>query len=58
MGDKYTMDNVEAAEAPAATNPRFVLPMHQLDTNPEQSKESTEAKSKVRAVFLKTESLI
>jgi L-ascorbate metabolism protein UlaG (beta-lactamase superfamily) len=51
-GDKYTMDNIEAAEAAVAINPRFVLPMHRWDTDPQQFKERTEAKSKVKAVLL------
>jgi len=37
-GDKYTMDNVEAAEATLAINPKVVVPMHCWDTNPEEFK--------------------
>lgn len=51
-GDKYTMDNAEAAEAALAINPRFVLPMHRWDTDPQQFKKETEAKSKVKVVLL------
>jgi L-ascorbate metabolism protein UlaG (beta-lactamase superfamily) len=52
-GDKYTMDNDEAAEAAIAVNPKFAVPMHRWDTDPQQFKEKIEAKSKVRAVLLK-----
>ena len=52
-GDKYTMDNVEAAEAAVAINPKFVLPMHRWDTDPQEFKERVEAKSKVKVVLLK-----
>ncbi len=52
-GDKYTMDNVEAAEAAIVINPKFVLPMHRWDTDPKEFKEKAEAKSKVKVVQLK-----
>jgi L-ascorbate metabolism protein UlaG (beta-lactamase superfamily) len=52
-GDKFTMDNVEAAEAAVAINPKSVLPMHRWDTDPQRFREKIEAKSKVKAVLLK-----
>jgi len=52
-GDKYTMDNVEAAEAAVVINPKFVVPMHRWDTDPQEFKERVEAKSKVKVVLLK-----
>lgn len=51
-GDKYTMDNVEAAEAAMAINPEFVIPMHRWDTDSQEFKEKVEAKSKIKAVLL------
>jgi L-ascorbate metabolism protein UlaG (beta-lactamase superfamily) len=52
-GDKYTMDNTEAAEATVAINPRFAVPMHCWDTNPQEFKNRVEAKSTVKVVLLK-----
>jgi L-ascorbate metabolism protein UlaG (beta-lactamase superfamily) len=52
-GDKYTMDNIEAAEATSAINPRFVIPMHRWDTDPQEFKKRVEAKSNAQAVLLK-----
>ena len=52
-GDKYTMDNVEAAEATVAIDPEFVIPMHRWDTDPQKFKKIVEAKSKVKVVLLK-----
>jgi len=52
-GDKYTMDNVEAAEATVVINPKFALSMHRWDTDPKEFKEKAEAKSKVKVVQLK-----
>jgi L-ascorbate metabolism protein UlaG (beta-lactamase superfamily) len=51
-GDKYTMDNVEAAEAAIAINPKFAIPMHRWDTDPEEFKKKVESKSKVKVVIL------
>ena len=51
-GDKYTMDNVEAAEAAIAINPKFAIPMHRWDTDPEEFKKKVESKSKVKVVLL------
>ena len=52
-GDKYTMDNVEAAEATIAMDPKFVVPMHRWDTDPQEFKEKVEAKSKAEVMLLK-----
>lgn len=52
-GDKYTMDNVEAAEAAVAINPKVAMSMHRWDTDPSEFKKKTEAKSKVKVVVLK-----
>jgi L-ascorbate metabolism protein UlaG (beta-lactamase superfamily) len=51
-GDKYTMDNAEAAEAAIAINPNVAIPMHRWDTDPQKFKEIVEAKSKVKVVLL------
>jgi L-ascorbate metabolism protein UlaG (beta-lactamase superfamily) len=52
-GDKYTMDNTEAAEATTAINPKYAIPMHRRNTNPQQFKEKVEAKTKTKAILLK-----
>lgn len=52
-GDKYTMDNAEAAEATVAIKPKFVVPMHRWDTDPKEFKEKVEAKTDVKVVLLK-----
>jgi L-ascorbate metabolism protein UlaG (beta-lactamase superfamily) len=46
------MDNVEAAEAAIAINPKFAIPMHRWDTDPEEFKKKVESKSKVKVVLL------
>jgi L-ascorbate metabolism protein UlaG (beta-lactamase superfamily) len=51
-GDKYTMDNVEAADATTAINPKFVIPMHRWDTDPQKFKQKVEAESEVKVVLL------
>jgi len=52
-GDKYTMDNTEAAEAAKIINPKYAIPMHRWSTDPQQFKEKVEAKSKVKITLLK-----
>ena len=52
-GDKYTMDNSEAAEATMTIKPKFVVPMHRWDTDPNEFKEKVEAKSNVNVIVLK-----
>jgi L-ascorbate metabolism protein UlaG (beta-lactamase superfamily) len=52
-GDKYTMDNAEAAEATLAINPKVVIPMHRWDTDPKELKLKVEAHSKVTVALLK-----
>ena len=52
-GGTYTMDNPEAVDAILAIKPRFVIPMHRWDTNPEKVKREVEAKSEVKVILLK-----
>lgn len=52
-GDKYTMDNSEAAEAAIVIKPKFVVPMHRWETDPQEFKEKVEAKSDVKVIVLK-----
>lgn len=52
-GDKYTMDNVEAAEAAIAIDPKIVMPMHRWDTDPGEFREKVETNSKIKVVLLK-----
>jgi L-ascorbate metabolism protein UlaG (beta-lactamase superfamily) len=52
-GDKYTMDNNEAAEAAIALNPKVAIPMHRWDTDPREFKKKVEAKSDSKVVLLK-----
>jgi L-ascorbate metabolism protein UlaG (beta-lactamase superfamily) len=52
-GDKYTMDNLEAAEAAIAINPKYVVPMHRWDKNPQEFREKVEVSSKIKVLLLK-----
>ena len=51
-GDKYTMDNVDAAEAAKAIKPKTAMPMHTWDTDREEFKKKAEAKSNIKVVLL------
>ena len=52
-GDKYTMDNAEAAEAAVVIKPKIVMAMHMWDADREVFRKKVEAKSKVKVVLLK-----
>lgn len=52
-GDKYTMDNAEAAEAATAIKPKTAMAMHTWDTDCEEFKRKVEANSKTEVVLLK-----
>jgi L-ascorbate metabolism protein UlaG (beta-lactamase superfamily) len=52
-GGTYTMDNSEAIEATLAIKPKYVIPMHRWDTNPEKFKEDIEEKSEIKVILLK-----
>ena len=52
-GGRFTMDNPEAAEATLAIKPRYVIPMHRSDTNPDEFKKEVEAKSEIKVILLK-----
>lgn len=52
-GGTYTMDNTEAAEAAMAINPKFVIPMHRWDTNPEEFRKNVEANSDIKVLMLR-----
>jgi L-ascorbate metabolism protein UlaG (beta-lactamase superfamily) len=51
-GDKYTMDNVEAAEAAFAIKPKTAIPMHMWDTDPREFRRKVEANSKINVIVL------
>lgn len=51
-GDKYTMDNSEAAEAAVVINPGIVISMHRWDTDPEEFREKVEANSEIEVFIL------
>lgn len=51
-GNKYTMDNAEAAEAAVAINPKVAIPMHSWDTDPKEFKKKVERKSKIKVIVL------
>ncbi len=51
-GDKYTMDNAEAAEAALAIAPTTVMAMHTWDTDRDEFKKTVEAQSTVKVVLL------
>lgn len=52
-GDTYTMDNLEAAEAAIAINPKIAIPMHRWNTNPEEFRKKVEDNSSVKAMLLR-----
>jgi len=51
-GDKYTMDNAEAAEATIAINPKTAMAMHTWENDHEEFKRKVEANSKTEVVLL------
>lgn len=51
-GDKYTMDDTEAAEAAIAIQPKTAMAMHNWDKNREEFKRMVEAASKTEVVLL------
>jgi L-ascorbate metabolism protein UlaG (beta-lactamase superfamily) len=52
-GDTYTMDNIEAAEAAIAINPKIAMPMHTWGKDTKEFKEKVEAGSSTKVVVLK-----
>jgi L-ascorbate metabolism protein UlaG (beta-lactamase superfamily) len=51
-GDKYTMDNAEAAEAAIAIAPKTVMAMHTWDKDREEFQKKVEASSRAKVVLL------
>ena len=51
-GDKYTMDNAEAAEAAMAINPKIAMAMHTWEKDREEYKRKVEANSRTKVVLL------
>jgi L-ascorbate metabolism protein UlaG (beta-lactamase superfamily) len=51
-GDKYTMDNTEAAEAALAIKPRAAMVMHTWGKDPGEFKKKVEADSEIKVVLL------
>jgi L-ascorbate metabolism protein UlaG (beta-lactamase superfamily) len=51
-GDKYTMDNAEAAEAGIAISPKTAMAMHTWDKDREEFKRKVEANSRIAVVLL------
>jgi L-ascorbate metabolism protein UlaG (beta-lactamase superfamily) len=51
-GDKYTMDNSEAAEAATAISPKTAMAMHTWEKDREEFKRKVEANSKTEVVLL------
>jgi L-ascorbate metabolism protein UlaG (beta-lactamase superfamily) len=52
-GDKYTMDNAEAAEAAITIKPKIAMAMHTWDKDREEFKKKVEANSKTEVVLLR-----
>jgi L-ascorbate metabolism protein UlaG (beta-lactamase superfamily) len=52
-GDTYTMDNIDAAEASLAIEPKIAVPMHTQRKDIGDLKEKVETNSKTRLVVLK-----
>jgi L-ascorbate metabolism protein UlaG (beta-lactamase superfamily) len=51
-GDKYTMDNAEAAEAAITIKPKTAMAMHTWEKDREEFKKKTEANSKTQVILL------
>ena len=51
-GDKYTMDNAEAAEAAIAMGPKIAMAMHTWESDRQEFKTKTEANSRTKVVLL------
>jgi len=51
-GDKYTMDNVEAAEAALLIKPKVVIPMHTWEKDSKEFKDRVEANSDIKVAVL------
>lgn len=51
-GDKYTMDNVEAAKAVIAMKPKIAMPMHTWEGDRSGFKKKVEANSRTKVVLL------
>jgi len=51
-GDKYTMDNAEAAEAALAIKAAIAMPMHNWETDRQVFKKMVEDKSRIKVVLL------
>ena len=51
-GGTYTMDNPEAADAAVSIKPKFVIPMHPLDTDLEEFKRMIEERSEIKVILL------
>jgi L-ascorbate metabolism protein UlaG (beta-lactamase superfamily) len=51
-GDKYTMDNSEAAEAAIAISPKTTMAMHAWETNREDFKKKVQAKLRIEVIQL------
>jgi len=51
-GDKYTMDNAEAAGAAVTIKPKVAMPMHTWENDCNEFKTKVEAKSKIKVVLL------
>lgn len=52
IGDTYTMDANEAAEAALLIKPKVAIPMHQKGTDPKVFKEKVESQSDIKVVIL------
>ncbi len=51
-GDKYTMDNLEAADAAIMIRPKIAMAMHTWDNDRTEFKTKTESNSKTRVILL------
>ena len=52
IGGTYTMDIPEAVEATLAIKPKYVIPMHLLDTDSNEFRKRVEAKSGTKVILL------
>ncbi len=51
-GDKYTMDNAEAAEAALLIKPKVAIPMHTWENDPKEFEERVESNSHTKVAVL------
>lgn len=52
IGGTFTMDIQESVEAAIAIKPKIVIPMHNLEADPQEFKDKVEVRSDIKVVTL------